>query len=110
MTRRPAESRRAPAAAALLAILLATGGAAAQDAENGLRLARVWCVGCHLVEPGGGTSDVAPAFELIADNPALTDERLRGWLTAPHPPMPDLSLSQPEISDLVAYIASLRGD
>jgi mono/diheme cytochrome c family protein len=72
-------------------------------------LARQWCSACHLVEPGqpaGG--DAAPPFMAVAQDPALTPERLAQWLADPHPPMPNLSLANEEIAALVAYIGSLR--
>ena len=44
----------------------------------------------------------------VAQDPALTPERLTQWLADPHPPMPNLSLANEEIAALVAYIGSLR--
>ena len=77
--------------------------------DRGHKLARQWCSGCHLVEPGQATSaDAAPPFMAVAQDPALTPERLTQWLSDPHPPMPNLSLANEEIAALVAYIGSLR--
>jgi mono/diheme cytochrome c family protein len=83
---------------------------AAGDPANGLQLARHWCVGCHLVAPGdiASASDSAPPFPEIAKDPATTPERLRSWLSQPHPAMPDLMLTRDQNDDLVAYIASLK--
>jgi mono/diheme cytochrome c family protein len=93
---------------ATIAVLLSGGRTFAADASNGLLLARGWCSSCHLVEPSGRASDVAPPFEAIARDPATTPEGLRGWLTKPHPPMPDLKLSRGEEDDILAYILSLK--
>lgn len=102
--------RRSPILAALIAAPLIQGWpAAAADPEQGRLLAREWCASCHVVEPGGPGTDRAPAFATIADDRTVTADRLRGWLAAPHPPMPDLSLSRLEIESLVSYIESLRG-
>jgi hypothetical protein len=45
----------------------------------------------------------------MARRPEQTAERLAGRLMAPHPPMPDASLTAAEIRDLAAYILSLKG-
>ncbi len=101
------------AALALLVLLavVITRPAAAQnvalDAAEGYRLASQWCSSCHLIEPGGGASDVAPSFQQTADNPEKTSALLRAWLSAPHSEMPDFNLSRLEINALIAYIESL---
>ena len=84
--------------------------AATQDrVAEGHKLAQQWCTGCHIIEPGTtSASDVAPPFPKIAQDKRLTPDQLRVWLTNPHPPMPNLSLTREEIDNLVAYIGSLR--
>lgn len=84
--------------------------ASAADAQLGKGLAQGWCAGCHEVEPNpvAGIPDSPPAFQTLADDPAYDEERLRGWLWAPHPPMPDLDLTRVEIESLIAYIQSLK--
>jgi mono/diheme cytochrome c family protein len=91
-------------ATALFVPLVSAG--AAGDAAQGKATAQRWCNTCHVVEPGGRGSDMAPAFVTIAR--ARDDANLRGFLTRPHPPMPRFELSRPDIDDLVAYFASLR--
>lgn len=100
------------AAAGIAALLPVTPFAQAADAEIGEGLARSWCAACHEVEPNpaAGIPDSPPAFQTLADDPIYTEERLRGWLWAPHPPMPDLDLTRVEIDSLVAYIQSLRAN
>lgn len=91
---------------AFLAFLVA-GTAAADQEEAQVRIAagktfaQRWCTGCHVVGPGipGGT--VGPAFFDIAQRPGKSAGKLFNWMIAPHPPMPDLELSEIE-SDLVA--------
>ena len=97
-------------ALACFAVLAFAPAAPAQDvrAEAGLELARAWCSNCHLVEPGGSASDAAPAFETVANDPAKTEDGLRTWLADPHPPMPNLSLSEQEIDSIIAYLNSLK--
>jgi len=97
--------------AALAGFSLALGlaaPAAAFDAETGLKIARTWCTSCHLVEPGGPAVDAGPPFSQVANDPRLTDDRLRAWLADPHPPMPNLNLGRDEIAALLAYLHSLK--
>ncbi len=92
-------------------LLMASGPAAAGDADAGRALARVWCVECHLVEVGQKqTRDVGPPFAQIANDPAKSSLSIAAWLTDPHPPMPKLSLNQKQIGDLVAHFRSLKTD
>jgi mono/diheme cytochrome c family protein len=98
--------RRDAARALILGIgaLLVTGGDLwAAGADAGRRLARQWCVECHIVEPPQeSASDAAPPFESIALDPTKTPEGLRTWLADPHPPMPNPQLSRGEIEDILA--------
>jgi mono/diheme cytochrome c family protein len=73
---------------AVLVAVAATGSVAAGDGTRGRELARHWCAGCHLVEPGGQGTDTAAPFAAMAKDPAYGPERLRAWLSEPHPPMP----------------------
>lgn len=100
------------------AVLALTGGLALAapvaparaDADDGARLARQWCVACHLVEPGDGGVDTAPPFATMANDPTYTRDRLRRWLMDPHPPMETIQLSRRQIENIQAYIDSLRKD
>jgi mono/diheme cytochrome c family protein len=90
--------------------ILATLGAAqpsafAADISNGQKLAEHWCSACHLISPAQkrGSADVATFGEIARRTDART---LSLFLTKPHGQMPDLTLSQPEIADLVTYIES----
>lgn len=102
------------AAAALAAGLgswaLGVAPAAAADPAEGLRLALQWCTSCHIVAPGAGGSDAAPPFEVIANDPNVTEGGLRAWLADPHPPMPKFDLTRVEIDAVIAYIESLKHD
>ena len=94
-----------------LALLAPLAPAAAADSDQGARMAARWCVSCHVpgpeMKPRSGT-DAGPPFAQIAADPALTEQRLRGWLADPHPPMPNLNLTRAEIEDLIAYIRTLK--
>lgn len=102
----------AVAAVSGLALLLAAlmPLAAHADAANGERLARQWCANCHVI--GGSAASGAtvpqgpPSFHTIAEH--LDPGALRAFLSHPHKPMPDLSLTRAEIDDLIAYIETLK--
>lgn len=95
------------AASTLIVVTLLRVSIAAEP-EDGLRLARQWCVSCHIVEPGAGGSDAARPFESVANDPYFTEDGLRAWLANPHPPMPNFDLTRVEVEALVTYIGSLR--
>ena len=110
MPRAPRPAALAVAAAAALLPPL-SAALAAGDPETGHMLARQWCGGCHVVDPGAtGGSDLAPPFTVIAADP----HRTPGWLYAavtamPHPVMPNLDLTRQEAADIDAYLDRLAG-
>ncbi len=79
---------------------------AAADPEAGRALASAWCSGCHAVERAG--ADLAPPLGTIARRAGRSEGYLFGWLSDPHPPMPQLNLSRQEIADIIAYLQGLR--
>lgn len=96
--------------ALLCAASLLAATAHAQDDDGrleGERLAHELCAGCHLVAEGQAQPavDGVPSFEAIAAS-GRSDDDLRVWLADPHPPMPDMPLSEREIAAVVAYIRS----
>jgi cytochrome c len=85
----------------------------AQEVSNpatGGRLAGRWCSSCHIIGPTAkqGISNGAPPFEAVAQMSSTTRVSLRAFLMTPHPPMPDLHLSNQETDDIASYILSLR--
>ena len=69
-------------ALALMAPMVAHSQASG-DPGAGLRLARQWCTGCHVVEPAGSGGDNGPPFLAIANDPHHTRATLQAWLTHP---------------------------
>ena len=95
---------------ALLAVIVMTAAApvrAQGDPDVGRELALRWCTGCHVVDLEGHGADAGPALPALLGDGQRTSDELRGWLAAPHPPMPDFDLSRQEIDDIVAYLESL---
>jgi cytochrome c len=79
------------------------------DVAQGERLARQWCVNCHVIDGSGPSATLPqgpPSFRVAAGH--LNPGELRAFLTHPHGQMPDLSLTRSEIDDLIGYIESLR--
>ena len=97
-------TRRVALATAVL--LSAAQAAQGQDAVVGRNLAERWCSPCHATSTRG--SDAVKSFEAIAASPAGEPARMRRFLADPHAPMPPMQLSQQEVEDLVAYVATLR--
>jgi mono/diheme cytochrome c family protein len=79
------------------------------DADNGHRLAQAWCANCHTLDSSHPTTATgAPSFSAIAANKAITATSLHVFLRTPHDRMPDLSLSNNEVDDLITYILAPR--
>jgi len=79
------------------------------DSLHGKDIAKRWCANCHVVESGQTNAiDHAPPFSQIAKTPDFDQNKLSFLLLKPHPNMPALSLDRTEISDLAAYIGSLK--
>ncbi len=97
-----------PAAVALVLLLAAgTGGAFAQPADPaaGEAIAKRWCASCHLVTPDQEAAVAGvPSFKGIADT--RDEAYIRGFLFDPHPPMPQFSLTESQVDDVVAFIRS----
>jgi mono/diheme cytochrome c family protein len=93
---------------ALVVPTLAQTQNAPPDAARGQDLARRWCAACHLVKLRLTTID-PPTFSAIADDPRKTPDSLRNFLAGPHKDMPPIQLTPSQIEDLIAYLASLRG-
>ncbi len=82
----------------------------ALDIENGERLSRKLCVNCHQVAPDAGGSVLVdvPGFTEVANRRAMTREKIEAYVLSPHPAMPQIQFTRDELSDISAYIMSLR--
>lgn len=101
------------AGVAVAIVVLMTQGAGAQnagDAASGRRLAQQWCAECHAIAPNPprGPNPAAPAFAELAADPAMTPARIRAVFRAPHRSMPATALTESQIDDVVAFIASSK--
>lgn len=84
----------------------------APSPEKGLALAQRLCSNCHLVDGAstGGVPAGVPTLRGIANRNGQTGQHIMDVLIQPHTPMPDLRLSIEEISDVVAYLETLRSN
>jgi mono/diheme cytochrome c family protein len=98
----------------IIAICVAAIGAAQAQSigspGQGLTLARAQCAECHLVDkvPGRSPNPAAPTFEHIANISGMTSMALTAALRTSHGTMPNVIIPSSDISDLVAYILSLK--
>lgn len=93
-----------------MAGIMAAGPVLAQeDAERllGLDLSRDLCSGCHVVEENQRSAviDGVPSFPTLGRS-GRSNAQLRVWLSEPHPVMPQMPLSEREITAVIAYIRS----
>lgn len=105
--RKPAKLDLIPVIVAV-AIGLSAAPAQAAEAQEGYRLAKLWCTTCHIIAPGQAGSDAARPFVSIAQDPNFSEDGIRAWLSDPHPPMPNLNLDRGEIDRIISYLQSLR--
>jgi len=77
--------------------------------QQGADLAEMWCNACHVTGTGVTEHglDAAPPFVTLAPLVTENPEYYRGFLTNPHYPMREISLSRDEILALLSYIQSL---
>jgi mono/diheme cytochrome c family protein len=78
--------------------------------RQGQQVARVQCAECHLVDkvPGRSPDADAPSFARIANTPGMTSAALIAALRTSHETMPNVIIKTSNLSDVVAYILSLK--
>ena len=103
---------------AILVAALATTtlSAHAEDGDivAGHSFARAACSACHVVDAQQHRPPwrifIGPAFRNIANSHGMTATALRDVLVKSHPKRLNLILSAEQITDVIAYILSLRSD
>jgi mono/diheme cytochrome c family protein len=106
-------------AVAAEAVTSATGPASQQgqsatvsDVAAGHDRALLICAACHVVAPDQQLAPLlrppAPAFQAIVNRPNTTERGLHDFLLAPHGKMPNPSLMDQQVRELVAYMMTLR--
>ncbi len=76
---------------------------------HGKQLALQLCSNCHLVDNQQQQVDAdVPSFNEIANEEGQTAGTIMAHVMLPKHPMPTIPLTQSELSDLAAYILSMR--
>lgn len=100
------------AAASVLSIALLGAGPVTPkpDPIHGRQLAERLCSNCHLVGTDQQTEAQAdvPSFREISNKQAQTAGDIMARIMLPNHPMPQIPLKKSEITDLSAYILSLK--
>jgi cytochrome c len=80
------------------------------DPQQGSAFAQRVCAACHAVEHGQPSSPnpQAPTFDAIAKTPGTTEMALYAFLRTSHRTMPNLILTKDDISNVVAYVLSMK--
>ena len=80
------------------------------DIAKGEQLAQALCVNCHRVadDPGATVMVDVPGFVEVANRRSMTAEKIESYVLSPHPAMPTIQFTRDELSDISAYIMSLR--
>ena len=99
----------------LLPVLLADAGAQSASEpsdQRGLVLVQRLCVSCHLPPDGSSASAVVgiPSLRTIANRQGQSGPNIERVLINPHPPMPDIRLTNDEVADIITYLDTLRSD
>ena len=97
---------------ALTLILLFAAPVAAQEAgepQAGAAYANQYCAKCHAIaDEDASPEHTAPRFKDVANTSGMTATALTVWLQTSHPTMPNIILAPNDMSNVVAYILSLK--
>jgi cytochrome c len=94
----------------LVAALVVSSTAGAQDPEAGLAILEQNCLKCHGVGPEGRSPhSEAPTFTEITGlyEPHLLAESLAEGIVTGHPDMPEFVFAPEQIDDIIAYLQTL---
>jgi len=81
----------------------------APDPAHGEELAKQLCSNCHLVTSTQEEANVdVPSFREIANMEGQTEGAIMAKIIIPKHPMPVIPITKSELSDLAAYIMTLR--
>ena len=88
---------------------LAAPATSQPDPIHGKDLAMRLCANCHLVDSQQQQANVdVPSFNEIANKDGQTAGAIMAHIMLPKHPMPAIQLTQDELSNLAAYILSMR--
>jgi len=97
---------------ASIVLLTAATAAAADDlskSQAGHAYADTYCSKCHSLGAGPSPLPQAPRFKEVAEQPGITATSLQVFLQSSHPTMPNILIEPEDMSNVIAYILSLKG-
>jgi mono/diheme cytochrome c family protein len=75
----------------------------------GATYAKQYCAKCHAIaDEDASPEHAAPRFKDVANTSGMTATALTVWLQTSHPTMPNIILEPNDMSNVVAYILSLK--
>jgi len=81
----------------------------AGEPQAGAAYAKQYCAKCHAITNEDASPEhTAPRFKDVANTSGMTATALTVWLQTSHPTMPNIILEPNDMSNVVAYILSLK--
>lgn len=84
------------------------GAAEMGDPQAGFTYAKEVCANCHAISNYPSPVPEAPAFDKIAN--IMSAGAIFVWMQTTHPTMPNITLEQQDLSDVIAYISTLKDE
>src|SRR5690242_18953 len=94
-----------------VALLSSVGQAAAENPQQGKRLALTYCARCHSIDKVSPSPlKIAPPFRTLHERyPVETlQEALAEGIVTGHPTMPQFSFEADQVGDFIAYLKTLE--
>jgi mono/diheme cytochrome c family protein len=76
------------------------------DPQAGFTCAKEVCANCHAISSYRSPVPKATAFDQIAN--VMSADAILMWMRTTHPMMPNITLEQEDLIDVIAYILSLK--
>jgi mono/diheme cytochrome c family protein len=95
----------------VLALLCGLGPAAAENPQQGRRLALTYCARCHAIDKVSPSPlKIAPPFRTLHERyPVETlEEALAEGIITGHPSMPQFSFEADQVGDFIAFLKTLE--
>jgi cytochrome c len=95
----------------VLAVLCSFGQASAENAQQGRRLAQVYCARCHAIDKVSPSPlKIAPPFRTLHERyPVDTlQEALAEGIVTGHPTMPEFRFDPDQVGDFIAFLKTLE--
>lgn len=93
-----------------IVVATATGALAGDPSSSqaGFAYAEKYCSECHGLSAEPSPLPQAPRFKEVAEQPGITAMSLQVWLQTSHPTMPNIIIEPKDMSNVIAYILSLK--